>query len=51
VRIAGTLAVALLLSFAAGCSLHLWAGSLDEPYELRVPPDAEPTPTPAPPTP
>ena len=41
----------LLLSaaFTAGCQVSLWAGPLDDPYELNLPAsDATPTPVPTP---
>ena len=41
----------LLLSaaFTVGCQVSLWAGPLDDPYELNLPAsDATPTPLPTP---
>ena len=41
------LALAVLLATTAtGCQFSLWAGRLEDPYELDVPPKANPTPTP-----
>ena len=45
-----TIPLALLLfvtAFAAGCQVSLWAGDLEDPYELNFP-KREVTPTPFP---
>ena len=45
-QILSSLIVAALL---AGCQVSLWAGPLDDPYELNLPAsDATPTPVPTP---
>ena len=39
----------LLAALLAGCQVSLWAGPLDDPYELNLPAsDATPTPVPTP---
>jgi hypothetical protein len=38
----------LLAAILAGCQVSLWAGSLDDPYELSLPPRSEATPVPTP---
>ena len=48
-RLALVLALVLPLVLLAGCiRINLWAGSLDDPYELSVPGEDAPAPTPTP---
>ncbi|MGH7803702.1 MAG: hypothetical protein ACREQJ_05095 [Candidatus Binatia bacterium] len=42
-------AAAVTAAVTAGCHVSLWAGPLDDPYELNLPgADATPTPVPTP---
>lgn len=44
-----TLFSLLFAALLAGCQVSLWAGPLDDPYELNLPAsDATPTPVPTP---
>ena len=38
----------LFAAFVAGCQVNMWAGPVDDPYELNLPARAEGTPTPVP---
>jgi hypothetical protein len=38
----------LLAALLAGCQVSMWAGPLDDPYELNLPGRTEATPTPVP---
>ena len=40
--------LSLLTAFLAGCQVSLWAGDVNDPYELHLPPPADAAPTPVP---